>query len=175
MSYTLTTKKTWAQTRDMLAETFEKWGVADWNIIPPDGLKPSQYTNGFYYNPSQRAVTVRWTTRQEKREIRLSMSEQTRPVDNLRVLALATEAMRMNEVRGIGRTIQDAYMQLAAPLAARDPYEVLQVRPDAAMEVIEAVYKSLAKKAHPDMGGSTAQMTELNDAIERIRQERGAS
>lgn len=175
MPYTLTTKKTWAQTRDMLADTFEKWGVADWNIIAPEGLKPAQYTNGFYYNASQRAVTVRWTTRQEKREIRLAMSEQSRPVDNLRVLALAIEAMRMNEVRGIGRTIQDAYLQLAAPQAARDPYEVLQVRPDAAMEVIEAVYKSLAKKAHPDAGGSDAAMKELNEAIERIRNERGTS
>lgn len=173
-SYTLHTKKTWAETRGELALTFERWGVIDWNVITPSALKPSQLTS-YQYNPTDRAVTVRWTSPKEKRELRLSLSDQSRPVDNFRALYMCIEAMRMNEVRGIGRLMQDAYMQLSAPVTARDPYEVLGVRPNASLEVIEAAYRANAKLLHPDTDhGDVERMKELNNARDRIRAERAA-
>jgi len=45
-----------------------------------------------------------------------------------------------------------------------DLYEVLQVSPRAEPEVIRAAYRTLARKYHPDMGGSAARMIALNDA-----------
>jgi len=54
-----------------------------------------------------------------------------------------------------------------------DPYYVLQVIPDAEPEVIQAAYRALARKYHPDMGGSEAQMAALNAAWETLR-DRGA-
>lgn len=171
-TYSITTRKTWAQTRDALTETMSKWGVVDWNIIPPAGLTPSQLTT-YQYTPSNRTVAVRWITRKERREMRLAMGEQSRPVDNLRVLYLAIEAMRMNEVRGIGRLIQDAYMQLSAPQTERDPYELLGLRSDCALEVAEGAYRAMAKMLHPDTEhGDTERMKELNAAIDRIRSDR---
>ena len=171
-SYSLKTKMTWAKTRDDLSETFAKWGVVDWNIIAPAGLTASQLVS-YQHNAANRAVTVRWVTRKERREMRLSMSEQSRPVDNLRVLYLAIEAMRMNEVRGIGRLVQDAYMQLAGPQAERDPYEVLGLRSDCALEVAEGAYRAMAKMLHPDAEhGDVERMKQLNAAIERIRADR---
>jgi len=46
----------------------------------------------------------------------------------------------------------------------RDHYEVLQVHPRAEAEVIRAAYRALARKYHPDLGGSPRRMIELNDA-----------
>lgn len=44
------------------------------------------------------------------------------------------------------------YVELAAA-SQRDPYEVLGVRPDADLEIIEAAHRALAKRHHPDVGG----------------------
>ena len=38
-----------------------------------------------------------------------------------------------------------------APVSVPDPYKVLQVDPDADREIIEAAYKRLARKYHPDV------------------------
>lgn len=48
----------------------------------------------------------------------------------------------------------------------RELYEVLQVHPAAEQEVIESAYRRLARKYHPDVGGSAHRMTELNAAYE---------
>jgi curved DNA-binding protein CbpA len=49
-----------------------------------------------------------------------------------------------------------------------DPYHVLQVTPDAEPEVIQAAYRALARKYHPDMGGSDMRMAKLNAAWETV-------
>ena len=41
-----------------------------------------------------------------------------------------------------------------------DYYAVLQVHPDADLEVIEAAYRQLMKKYHPDLAGDDAGMVE---------------
>lgn len=50
-----------------------------------------------------------------------------------------------------------------------DYYEILQVHPDAEWEVIEAAYRRLARKYHPDVNkeaGAQQRMRELNAAFE---------
>jgi len=50
-----------------------------------------------------------------------------------------------------------------------DPYEVLQVRPDASEDVIRAAYRALARRHHPDTSvdaASAPQMVLLNSAWE---------
>lgn len=49
-----------------------------------------------------------------------------------------------------------------------DPYHVLQVIPDAEDEVIRAAYRALARKHHPDTGGSQVEMAILNAAWETL-------
>lgn len=54
-----------------------------------------------------------------------------------------------------------------------DAYEVLQVHPSAAPEVIEAAYRALARLHHPDLTkdpDSAKAMVELNAAYETLRQ-----
>ncbi len=53
-------------------------------------------------------------------------------------------------------------------LPSVDPYHVLQVIPGADEEVIRAAYRALARKYHPDTGGSQTQMAVLNAAWETL-------
>jgi curved DNA-binding protein CbpA len=53
-----------------------------------------------------------------------------------------------------------------------DPYETLQVIPTADPEVIQAAFRTLARKHHPDMGGSEETMAVLNEAWSILRDRR---
>lgn len=160
MSYQLDTKISWHQTRNELIREFDRWGVDSWE------LQPSREP----YRSEPQGVRVRFVLRGQ--EIRLEMASQNTAASNLRVLRLGIEAMRLNEVRGLAEVVQSAYLQLAAPTTQRDPYEVLGVRPDADLEIIEAAHRALAKRHHPDVGGSAEAMAEINAALERILGER---
>jgi DnaJ-domain-containing protein 1 len=54
-----------------------------------------------------------------------------------------------------------------------DPYSVLCVVRTAPFEVIQAAYKALAKKHHPDTGGDTEMMKRINSAFDTIKRLRG--
>lgn len=163
-SYSLRTPLSYTRTLEDLAESFGKWRVQEWEVRPMrvDGRVS-------WYGRAERAVTLRYFPRGASAPVVLTMDKQDRPQDNLRVLYLAIEAMRLNEARGISDVVRDAYMQLAAPARERDPFEVLGVRSDAAPEIIEAAYRAAAKKAHPDAGGTDEQMAALNAAYEAVR------
>jgi curved DNA-binding protein CbpA len=44
----------------------------------------------------------------------------------------------------------------------------LHLLPDAPPELIKAAYKTLAMKFHPDHGGDTRRMQELNEALQLL-------
>ncbi len=50
-----------------------------------------------------------------------------------------------------------------------DHYRVLQVDPEADPEVVQAAYRVLARKFHPDMTGNESAMKRLNTAWDAIR------
>jgi hypothetical protein len=162
-SYSLTTKKTWQQTMQELEEQMRLWGVTQWETNYPRGARSEE--------GSQKEIdrTVKLTYTKNGKTVNLVMGKQNRAVDNLRVLYLAVEAMRLNERRGISDVLESAYLQLAAPTQAIDPYELLEIRPDASLEVAEAVYKAKVRNIHPDRGGSSEHMKALNRAIDEIR------
>ncbi len=66
-----------------------------------------------------------------------------------------------------------------SPSSAYGPYSLLGVLPSAPREVVEAAYRALALKYHPDRIGHIGRvegaeiMVKLNQAIEHIRRERG--
>jgi hypothetical protein len=141
------------------------WGVTEWQTNQPTGARARGWTQ------SEAARTVKLTYTKNGKTVTLVMGKQERAVDNLRVLYLAVEALRLNERRGISDVIASAYLQLAAPGEQLDPYEVLDIRPGAPLEVVEAAYKAKMRIAHPDSGGSIDEAKRLNTAIERIRKE----
>ena len=162
MSYTLRSKKSYAEEIEALAVEFDRWGVRKWSLEPQrvDGRKS-------WWSAEEVRVTVRFE--KNGQTIVLSMADQERPVDNLRVLTLGIEAIRLNEVRGIGQVMREAYLQIAGPRARRDPYEVLGVLRDSDVEVVRAVYLAKAKKLHPDVGGDPAAFAELQEAYDALK------
>ncbi|HYT41099.1 MAG TPA: J domain-containing protein [Methylomirabilota bacterium] len=162
-SYSLTTKKTWHQTNEELEDQMRRWGVTEWETNYPKGARSEAGSQ------KEEDRTVKLTYKKNGKTVTLVMGKQDRAVDNLRVLYLAVEAMRLNERRGISDVLESAYLQLAVPTQAIDPYELLEIRPDASLEVAEAVYKTKVRNIHPDRGGSTEHMKALNRAIDEIR------
>ena len=163
MSYVVRTNKSWGSLQRELATEFERWGVHKWETNLPRGA----VKEGFNQSESERTVELDYILR--GKPIHLVMGKQARATDNLRVLTLAIESMRLNEKRGIAETIQNAYLQIEAPVRQRSPWEVLGIMPGSSVEVATAVWKELSKTRHPDRGGTQEQMLELNQAIENIR------
>lgn len=159
MAYYLNAKQSTAQTENDLAETFGKWHVTDWepryNV-----MRSRHWTKGL--SPQEREVTVVWIDPITKRQVSLSMNKQRTPADNLRVLYLGIEAVRLNEKRGIDETVKAAYLQLDA--GSEHWTNVLDLPISATRQEVEAKYRTAAKKAHPDAGGSDEEMALVNAA-----------
>ena len=51
----------------------------------------------------------------------------------------------------------------------KDPYQVLKVHPNAQLEDIKKAYRNLVKIHHPDKGGDSAIMLEINSAWEILK------
>ena len=64
-----------------------------------------------------------------------------------------------------------AFLALPAPPRSQW-WDVLQCRPDAPPDLIEAQFRRLARDRHPDAGGSVAAMSELNVARDQALKER---
>lgn len=106
------------------------------------------------------------------------------PYANIRSLALAVEAMRAIERHGGGHMMErsfDGFAQLPPPagsqVAAKRPWRAVldldgMAGPAfAQLAGAEAAYRTLARKHHPDAGGSADAMAELNNAINEAREE----
>jgi len=52
---------------------------------------------------------------------------------------------------------------------SKDPYQILKVHPSANLEEIKKAYRKLVKIHHPDKGGDTAAMLEVNSAWEILK------
>jgi hypothetical protein len=161
----MSTKIAWLETKAELEDCFRKWGVRDWRLT----WSQRGGTDG-YGDKERRRVTVEYI-HPGGQTVTLSIDEHARPMDNLRVLYLAIDALRLNEARGIGEVLREAYLQLAAPARGRDPWEVLGLRSDAEKEDIEAMYRAKAKRLHPDAGGSEEAFRELQAAYEQAKGE----
>lgn len=92
---------------------------------------------------------------------------------NIAALAAHIEALRAIDRYGVG-TIEQAFAGYTALGAAAEVewWIVLSVPRSAPLASIEAAYRELAKKAHPDAGGSEAEMQRLNVARDAARKEK---
>ena len=181
MAYHVTTDKTWARILDDIDESFRKWGnvAPGWRV---DALLAPRSATKQNQTPEERTVTLHW--QRKGKAYQIAMGRQWRAVDNLLVIWLIVETLRLNDARGYAQQVAEVYRTefpalpapghasaaAAAPSGA-DPYRVLWVRVGAPLAVCEAAYRALAKQAHADAGGSDARMRELNAAIEAIRKE----
>ncbi|MFA7256956.1 MAG: hypothetical protein WC047_05220 [Kiritimatiellales bacterium] len=110
------------------------------------------------------------------RQVAMARDAFNRAEENIRSLTLALRAMRAIEEHG-GSLMMDrafeGFMAIASSSAKRSWREILGFAPDTKPDnaAIEAAYRSKAKTAHPDTGGSTDAMAELNAARSAAMQE----
>lgn len=98
--------------------------------------------------------------------------------DNLWAVAKTINALRGIERWGAKEMVNAAFRGFKAlpesviitPQMARAWYEVLEVSQDASMDVIEAVYKRLLHRVHPDKGGTAEAFTELQTAFKQAKE-----
>lgn len=98
--------------------------------------------------------------------------------ENLRAIWKSIEALRSLERWGAKSFVDAAFTGFAAlpsPGAVRPWWQVLGVAENATVEEISAAYRSKAKAAHSDTGGSDAAMSELNVARDAGMQARKAA
>src|SRR5262249_36221965 len=144
--------------RAAIRETFRKWRtVQDCEIFPNlAGDKSAQ---------------VDFWVAGKKRTLRCTRFDTFRV--NLRAIYLTLEALRLADERGSLRELAAAATAFLPPPNTgpikRPWWEVLGVMPDADDEVLDAAYKTLSKKRHPDAGGTDAAMAELNIAFEEAK------
>lgn len=105
------------------------------------------------------------------RDTVLACDRWDRVADNIVAIAKHIEALRGMDRWGVG-TIEQAFAGYQALPAPEQWWQVLGCREDTPIAQVEAVYRRLAMKAHPDHGGSDAAMARLNAAMDRAR-ERG--
>ncbi len=93
---------------------------------------------------------------------------------------------RIAEIFGLSEREFGAVRARFVPEAERDPYEVLGVPPDADMATIRAAWRRLVRRSHPDhmiargvpeeaIRLAQERMVAINDAWEKIREERKAA
>jgi len=96
----------------------------------------------------------------------LACDRWTRVEDNLWAIGKHIEAIRGQERWGVG-TVQQAFMGYdALPAPTADWWVVLGVERDAGEDVILSAYRALARKTHPDAGGSEAEFIRVQAAYE---------
>lgn len=101
--------------------------------------------------------------------------------DNLRAIGGTIEAMRAVERYGAGEItgrVFSGFKALAAPTAEpkiTGPWWILlNVSETAPIEVVEAAYKAMAARCHPDRGGTADAMQRINRARDEARAQIGA-
>lgn len=100
----------------------------------------------------------------------LAIDRYSTPEDNLWAIARTIAALRQIERDG-GPSILDRAMEgfSALPGGQRWPWSVLGVEEGCGFAEAEEAYKALAKELHPDVGGSTEEFQELQEAWQEIK------
>lgn len=145
-------------------------GVGDWNIVVSTNI-PTR-GNGLPYSdmpePKDRGVAVYFRLENGADRHCMSCDKWDRVADNLAAIAAHVEAVRGQLRWGVGDVAQVFAGFKALPAVAMPQpswWEVLGfvARPQSVDKVLDQ-HRRLAAHCHPDHGGSTEQMAEINAA-----------
>lgn len=129
-------------------------------------------------NPEDPGCAVYWSTSAFKDRV-IACDKWVSVYDNVHAIGLAVCAMRAIERAGATQVLERAFTAFGAlPPSSQAPvvrpwWQALDI-PESAIGVlsfamVDARYRELAGKAHPDRGGSDAAMAELNAAREHAK------
>lgn len=153
---------TFAKIRDELFAEIERMGgqyiILSTNIpLRRDGMP---YAN--QREPDDRGVAVYFERR--GRQMVFACDRWNRVQDNMRAIQKTIDAIRGVERWGASEMMERAFQAFEALPSPKSCWEILGVRPGASHSEIEAAFRDKAKRAHPDAGGSTTAMADLNRA-----------
>jgi len=139
--------------------------VADDSIVSTNlKLNLSGLPRGDQGEPSDPGVAVYFQKKNGPMRV-IAIDAYARVRDNLAAIAATLKAMRDIERHGGAQILERAFSGFAALTApGKSWWDVLQVKPDATRDVIEANFRRLARDRHPDNGGSHDAMSALNEA-----------
>jgi hypothetical protein len=132
--------------------------------------------------PDDVGVAVYWSTNKFKDRV-IACDKWTKVFDNMHALGLAIDALRAIERSGATQVLDRAFTAFGALPAGsatvqRPWWEVLGLKKEAlsfaTLAMVEAQWRELAAKAHPDRGGDPKALVELNQAREQARAHYGA-
>ena len=107
-------------------------------------------------------VAVYWRKGKDTRC--MAIDRYDRVADNLAAIAATLEAMRAIERHGGAEILDRAFTGFVALPAPVQWWQVLGVAENATGEEIDAAWRRLAARHHPDRGGDNAQMARINAA-----------
>jgi hypothetical protein len=164
---------TFAQARDALFAELRKMTSGsvvlstNYQISPTTGLPRADRRP-----PADFGVAIYFV--RNGKHIAMACDRYTRAEENMNSLRLAIEAMRQLERHGGGLMADRAFTGFAALPPPKSCWEILGLQPGASPDAILAAWRDLARRAHPDQGGSDAAMADLNRARDEALKERGA-
>lgn len=183
----------WAQTLELLEHETFHLSARDGSVVigtfhrPHDVLKSGQLRPETKM-PAKPAVVVYFETYDEQQgryqPAQFECDQFLQWKDNVRAVALGLQALRKVDRYNVGKTGAQYAGYLALPpapitlaamsaedaaqeLAKLAPWTSQQILSDA--DIMKAAYTNAAKKAHPDRGGSHAQMAAINVAAQVLR------
>lgn len=109
------------------------------------------------------------------RDLCLACDRWSKVEDNVRAIADAIECIRTIERRGTGQMVDAAFSGFVQLPPKKDDvpwWQVLGVVPGIHSDLVVDQYRQLVRKHHPDAGGSTDKMAEINAAFDRFKKER---
>ena len=95
--------------------------------------------------------------------------------DNMRAISRTIEALRGIDRWGASEMMERAVQAFESLPPPKSCWDILGIRPDASLEQITAAYRAKAHAAHPDKGGSTNAMAEINQAYAEAKAIRGGT
>lgn len=110
--------------------------------------------------PSDPGVAVYWKNGKQSRCMAIDTYD--RLPDNLAAIAATLDAMRAIERYGGALILDRAFQGFAALPAPVQPFQVLGIKHDAGPREVDEAYKRLASENHPDKGGDSDKMAQIN-------------
>ena len=153
---------TFARIRDELWAEIGKLGGRYPTLSSNIPLKRDGMPYAGQKEPADPAVAVYFERR--GRQMVFACDKWDKVQDNMRAIQRTIEAIRGIERWGASEMMERAFQAFEALPSPQSCWDILGVRPGATADEISTAYRTKARKAHPDTGGSEGAMSELNRA-----------
>lgn len=153
---------------NILRKEMGRMGVRDLVLSTNLRLRNDGYPYSNQAQPRDQGVAVYFTYK--KQPMCFACDRWDKIQDNIYAVAMTIDALRGIERWGSGEMVQQAFTGFTALPAPKNPWDILELGPNATEEEIDASFREKARFMHPDAGGSAQAFQELNEARRRAKE-----